>query len=154
MKTVAFRGGCLTGTNHSGVEAHGFLSYFFRAAFSGKKYIIYGYKGKQVRDQIHSKDVLAAFEAFYDNPSSGEVYNLGGGKANSISVLETIDKVESIIRRKIDYEIVDQNRNGDHICYYSDLSKFKDHYPDWKIFRNENCCISRRMSDGNESFGS
>jgi len=133
MKTVAFRGGCLTGQNHSGAELHGFLSYLFKAAQNGKKYTIYGYKGKQVRDQIHSVDVIRAFDEFYKNPTYGAVYNLGGGKGNSISILESIDKVEQLINKKINYDYTDENRIGDHICYYSDLSKFINDYPDWSI---------------------
>jgi len=136
MKTVAFRGGCLTGTSHSGAELHGFLSYFFKAAVSERRYIIYGYKGKQVRDQIHSKDVIAAFDEFYKNPKCGAVYNLGGGKRNSVSILECIDRVEQLLGKKIDYEYSDQNRLGDHICYYSDLTKLKADYPNWSIMHS------------------
>ena len=133
MKTGIFRGGCLTGPGHSGAELHGFLSYFFKAAANGKIYNIYGYKGKQVRDQIHSEDVITAFHEFYENPKSGEVYNLGGGKENSVSILECIDRVEQIMHKKINYVYYDQNRVGDHICYYSDLSKLRNDYPNWSI---------------------
>jgi CDP-paratose 2-epimerase len=136
MKTVAFRGGCLTGSQHSGAELHGFLSYFFKAAMNGRHYTIYGYKGKQVRDQIHSVDVINAFDEFYRNPRCGAVYNLGGGKANSVSILETIDRVEQLLGKKMNYEYSDQNRIGDHICYYSDLTKLKADYPNWSITRN------------------
>jgi len=135
MKTVAFRGGCLTGPNHSGAELHGFLSYFFKAAQNGKKYTIYGYKGKQVRDQIHSADVLRAMDEFYKNPKCGAVYNLGGGKENSISILECIDRVEQMLNKKNSYSYSEQNRSGDHICYYSDLTKFKTDFPNWSITR-------------------
>lgn len=131
MKTVSFRGGCLTGPAHSGAELHGFLSYFFKAAKDGRPYTIYGYKGKQVRDQIHSKDVIRAFDEFYKNPRCGAVYNLGGGKENSVSILECIERVEDLLGKKIDYEYSDQNRMGDHICYYSDLTKLKADYPGW-----------------------
>ena len=133
MKTVAFRGGCLTGKNHSGAELHGFLSYFFKAAMDGKQYTIFGYKGKQVRDQIHSVDVIRAFDEFYRKPKCGAVYNLGGGKENSISILETIDRVEQMLGKKISYEYSEHNRIGDHICYYSDLTKFKKDFPNWSI---------------------
>jgi CDP-paratose 2-epimerase len=133
MKTVSFRGGCLTGPMHSGAELHGFLSYLFKAALTGRRYTIYGYKGKQVRDQIHSVDVIQAFDEFYKNPKCGAVYNLGGGKENSVSILECIGKVEQLIGKKIEYEYSDQNRIGDHICYYSDLSKMKMHYPNWDV---------------------
>lgn len=133
MKTVAFRGGCLTGPGHSGAELHGFLSYFFKAALNGRRYTIYGYKGKQVRDQIHSVDVIKVFDEFYRNPKCGAVYNLGGGKDNSVSILESIDRVEQLLGKKIHYEYSDQNRIGDHICYYSDLSKLKTDFPSWSI---------------------
>ena len=131
MKTVALRGGCLTGPSHSGAELHGFLSYFFKAAKNGKQYTIYGYKGKQVRDQIHSVDVINIFEEIYKNPKCGAVYNLGGGKDNSVSILESIDRVEQLLGKKINYVYSDQNRIGDHICYYSDLTKLKSDYPCW-----------------------
>ncbi len=133
MKTGIFRGGCLTGPGHSSAELHGFLSYFFKAAANGKTYTIYGYKGKQVRDQIHSEDVINAFHEFYKNPKSGEVYNLGGGKENSVSILECIDRVEQLMHQKINHIYSDQNRVGDHICYYSDLSKLRNDYPNWSI---------------------
>lgn len=133
MKTVAFRGGCLTGKCHSGAELHGFLSYFFKAAQNGKKYTIYGYKGKQVRDQIHSSDVINAIDEFYKNPKCGAVYNLGGGKGNSVSILECIDKVEQLLNKKIEYDYTDVNRIGDHICYFSDLKKFRTDYPNWSL---------------------
>jgi len=133
MKTGIFRGGCLTGPAHSSAELHGFLSYFFKAAASNKRYTIYGYKGKQVRDQIHSFDVIMAFDAFYRNPKCGVVYNLGGGKENSISILECIATVQDILKRKIEYEYSDTNRIGDHICYYTDLTKLKNDFPNWSI---------------------
>lgn len=133
MKTVVFRGGCLTGANHSGAQLHGFLSYFFRVAQNGSVYTIYGYKGKQVRDQIHSVDVIKAIDEFYKNPKCGAVYNLGGGKENSVSILECIDRVEQLLHKKINHDYSDQNRIGDHICYYSDLTKLKTDYPNWSL---------------------
>lgn len=133
MKTVAFRGGCLTGPTHSGAELHGFLSYFFKAAKTGKLYTIYGYKGKQVRDQIHSADVVRAFDEFYKNPKCGAVYNLGGGKENSVSILECIDRVGQLLHKKINYVYSEQNRIGDHICYYSDLTKLKTDFSNWSL---------------------
>jgi CDP-paratose 2-epimerase len=136
MKTVCFRGGCLTGSQHSGAELHGFLSYFFKAALNNRTYKIYGYKGKQVRDQIHSVDVINAFDEFYRNPRCSAVYNLGGGKANSISILEIIDRVEQLLGKKLKFEYLNQNRVGDHTCYYSDLAKLKLDYPNWSITRN------------------
>jgi len=133
MPTVCFRGGCLTGPQHSGVELHGFLSYLVKVAVEGKTYKIFGYKGKQVRDQIHSEDVIAAMRAFIDAPRPGEVYNLGGGRESNASLLECIDMIEARIGRRIATEYLDQNRSGDHICYISDLTKFKSHYPKWRL---------------------
>jgi CDP-paratose 2-epimerase len=133
MKVGIFRGGCLTGPAHSGVELHGFLSYLVKVATSGGTYTVFGYKAKQVRDNIHSHDVVCAIEEFATNPRPGEVYNLGGGRENSISILEAIAKVEHLIGEKTNWTYVDQNRIGDHICYISDLSKLKSHYPKWNI---------------------
>jgi CDP-paratose 2-epimerase len=133
MKVGVFRGGCLTGPSHSGVELHGFLSYLVKVAVHGKPYTIYGYKGKQVRDNIHSYDVIQAFEAFARNPRPGEVYNLGGGRKNSVSMLEAIDMVEQASGNKIPCTYTDQNRIGDHICYISNLAKLMKHFPEWNI---------------------
>jgi CDP-paratose 2-epimerase len=136
LRTGIFRGGCLTGVNHSGAELHGFLSYFFKAATQRRKYTIYGYLGKQVRDQIHSHDVVRAFEAFIENPRPGEVYNLGGGKANSVSILESVDRVEQLLGLRMETVYSDEARRGDHIVYYSDLAKLRAHYPAWDISRS------------------
>ncbi|NES18728.1 MAG: NAD-dependent epimerase/dehydratase family protein [Symploca sp. SIO3E6] len=136
MKVGIFRGGCLTGPSHSGVELHGFLSYLVKVAITGRTYKVFGYKGKQVRDNIHSFDVIQSFEAFRHNPRSGEVYNLGGGRENSVSILEAFDIVEDLIGKKVNWSYVDQNRIGDHICYISDLGKLKNHFPEWKITRS------------------
>lgn len=133
MKTHCLRGGCLTGPNHSGVELHGFLSYLVKTQLSGKTYRIYGYKGKQVRDNIHSFDVARAIEEIYANPRCGEVYNMGGGRANSCSILEAFDMVEELTGKKMQYEYLDQPRVGDHICYISDLTGFQKHYPQWSV---------------------
>ena len=133
MKVGVFRGGCLTGPSHSGVELHGFLSYLVKVALSGGTYTVYGYKGKQVRDNIHSHDVVRAIEEFAANPRPGEVYNLGGGRENSISMLEAIAKIEQITGKKLNWKYADQNRIGDHICYISNLAKFRSHYPNWFI---------------------
>lgn len=133
MYTCCLRGGCLTGPNHSGVELHGFLSYLIKCNLEEKKYTIYGYKGKQVRDNIHSHDVACFIEAFLENPRSGEVYNLGGGKHNTCSILEAFALAESITGKKMNYAYSDKNREGDHICYYSNLEKMQAHYPGWKI---------------------
>ncbi len=133
MKTHCLRGGCLTGPNHSGVELHGFLSYLVKTQLSGKTYRIYGYKGKQVRDNIHSFDVARAIEEIYANPRCGEVYNMGGGRANSCSIFEAFDMVEELTGKKMQYEYLDQPRVGDHICYISDLTGFQKHYPKWSV---------------------
>ncbi len=133
MKTCCLRGGCLTGPNHSGVELHGFLSYMVKVNVNDGLYKVFGYKGKQVRDNIHSYDVARFVDEFIKNPRSGEVYNLGGGRENSCSILEAFSMVENITGKKMNYEYVDKNREGDHICYISDLSKMKEHYPDWDI---------------------
>jgi len=131
LKTGIFRGGCLTGPAHSGAELHGFLSYFVKCAISGRKYKIYGYKGKQVRDNIHSYDLVNAFYHFFKAPRCGEVYNIGGSRFANISILETIDLCQKISGKKFNYEYVDKNRIGDHIWWISDVSKFKSHYPSW-----------------------
>ena len=135
MKVGIFRGGCLTGPSHSGVELHGFLSYLVKVALNGGRYSVFGYKGKQVRDNIHSHDVVRAIEEFAANPRPGEVYNLGGGRANSISMLEAIERIEQMIGSKLDWHYVEEARKGDHICYISNLGKFKSHYPNWEITR-------------------
>jgi len=131
FKTAVFRGGCLTGPSHSGAELHGFLAYLIKCIASGKKYTIFGYKGKQVRDNIHSHDLVNAFYEFYKKPRSGEVYNIGGARNSNISMLEAIDKIEKLLGKKANYELSNENRIGDHIWYISDVSKFKKHYPDW-----------------------
>jgi CDP-paratose 2-epimerase len=136
MNVGIFRGGCLTGPSHSGVELHGFLSYLVKANLNGLKYSVFGYKGKQVRDNIHSHDVVSAIEAFASNPSPGEVYNMGGGRENSVSMLEAIEKIEQLTGKKLNWTYVDENRKGDHICYISDLRKFKSHYPNWQITKS------------------
>lgn len=136
MKTCCLRGGCLTGPNHSGVELHGFLSYLVKSNLEARTYKIYGYKGKQVRDNIHSYDVARFIEEFINNPRCGEVYNLGGGKNNTCSILEAFDLVAALSGKPMQYEYVDKNREGDHICYYSDLRKMQQHYPQWSITKS------------------
>jgi len=133
LKVGVFRGGCLTGRAHCGVELHGFLSYLVHVAVHGKPYTIFGYGGKQVRDQIDSTDVIAALEAFSRNPRPGEVYNLGGGRANSASVLECIDWIEKLSPYRLEVRLSDQNRVGDHICYISDCRKLERDYPEWRV---------------------
>lgn len=136
MKTCCLRGGCLTGPNHSGVELHGFLSYLIKCNLQGRTYRVYGYKGKQVRDNIHAYDVARFIRAFAENPRCGEVYNIGGGRANSCSILEAFDRVTEFTGRAMRWEYVEKHRDGDHICYISDLSKMRRHYPSWDISRS------------------
>jgi CDP-paratose 2-epimerase len=136
MPTCCLRGGCLTGPHHAGVELHGFLSYLVRCNVEGIEYRIFGYKGKQVRDNIHSEDVAAFMHAFWQNPRAGEVYNIGGGKPNTCSILEAFEIVESFTGKKQRYRYLDDARIGDHICYYSDLRKMKSHYPAWAVTRD------------------
>jgi CDP-paratose 2-epimerase len=133
MPTCCLRGGCLTGPNHSGVELHGFLSYLIKCNVEGREYKVYGYKGKQVRDNIHSEDVARFMFEFWKSPRVAEVYNLGGGKENACSILEAFQTAERITGLPMKWRYVDENRIGDHICYYSDLRKMKSHYPGWDI---------------------
>lgn len=133
MPTCCLRGGCLTGPNHAGVELHGFLSYLVRCNLEGREYRVLGYKGKQVRDNVHSLDVARFIHAFADAPRAGEVYNLGGGKSNSCSILEAFALVERASGQPQRHTYVDAPRTGDHICYYSDLRKMRDHYPRWDV---------------------
>ncbi len=132
LKTVCFRAGCITGPNHSGAKLHGFLSYLVKASLAKKKYSIIGYKGKQVRDNIHSFDLVNCFWEFYKKPRKGEVYNIGGGRYSNCSVIEALNLVEKISNIKIKKQILRVPRVGDHIWYISNLSKFKKHYPRWK----------------------
>ena len=136
MPTCVLRGGCLTGPNHAGVELHGFLSYLVKCNLEGREYKIFGYKGKQVRDNIHSLDVARFMAAFIAAPRVGEVYNLGGGKANSCSILEAFTIAEKFSGKKQVYSYLEDNRIGDHICYYSDLRKTRAHYPKWDITKS------------------
>jgi CDP-paratose 2-epimerase len=133
MKTVCFRGGCLTGPNHSGTQLHGFLAYLMKCAVVGTQYTIFGYKRKQVRDNIHSSDLIRAFHAFFRNPRSGEVYNIGGGLASNCSMLEAIALSEDVTGNEFNWKYVEENRRGDHIWWVSDLSRFREHYPEWNI---------------------
>jgi CDP-paratose 2-epimerase len=146
MNVGVFRGGCLTGPSHSGVELHGFLSYLVKVTLIGGKYSVFGYKGKQVRDNIHSHDVVRAIEEFAANPRPGEVYNMGGGRQNSISMLEAIDRIEHLTGRKLDWRYVDEARKGDHICYISNLAKFKKDYPKWQITRSLDAILEEMVS--------
>ena len=136
LPTCCLRGGCLTGPNHSGVELHGFLSYLTKCNMEGREYTVFGYKGKQVRDNIHSLDVARFMLEFAKAPRVAEVYNLGGGKQNACSILEAFEMVRDHSGQTMKWRYVDQNRSGDHICYYSDLRKMKAHYPAWDITRS------------------
>ena len=133
MKTACFRGGCLTGPGHSAAELHGYLAYLIKACREGRTYRIFGYQGKQVRDNIHAFDVCRALEAFQAQPRCGEVYNLGGGRGNSVSVLEAIARAEAVTGRKMAHTYVEQARAGDHLCYISNLAKLQTHFPGWGI---------------------
>jgi CDP-paratose 2-epimerase len=145
MPTCCLRGGCLTGPHHSGVELHGFLSYLVKCNLEGRPYTIFGYKGKQVRDNIHSADVAAFMEAFIAAPRVAEVYNIGGGKNNTCSILEAFALVESFTGKAMQYTYSDKAREGDHICYYSDLRKMKAHYPQWDITISLEACIRQMV---------
>ena len=136
MPTCCLRGGCLTGPAHSAVELHGFLGYLVKTNVTGGTYHVYGYEGKQVRDNIHSYDVARFAEAFIESPRSGEVYNIGGGRDNSCSILEAFDRTEALTGKAMSWEYVAKAREGDHICYISDLRKMKEHYPGWGITRS------------------
>ncbi|MCB0083237.1 MAG: NAD-dependent epimerase/dehydratase family protein, partial [Caldilineaceae bacterium] len=133
MATACFRGGCLTGPNHSGAQLHGFLAYLMKCTVTGDPYTIFGYKGKQVRDNIHSADLVRAFYAFFQSPRSGEVYNIGGGRFSNCSMLEAIELCERVAGRKLHWQYSEQNRTGDHMWWISDLAKFQAHYPEWQL---------------------
>ena len=136
LKTVCFRGGCITGPNHSGASLHGFLSYLVKSSLNKKEYSLIGYKGKQVRDNLHSNDLVKCFWEFYKKPKSGEVYNIGGGRYSNCSIIEALNLVEKLTNSKIKRKIIKSPRVGDHIWYISNTSKFKKHYPNWKQIYN------------------
>jgi len=133
MKTACFRGGCLTGPGHSGAELHGFLSYLMKCAVVGDPYTVFGYKGKQVRDNIHSADLIRAFDHFYREPRVGEVYNIGGGRFSNCSMVEAIELCEEISGNELDWKYSEENRSGDHIWWISDIERFRSHYPGWEL---------------------
>ena len=141
MPTCCLRGGCLTGPNHTGVELHGFLSYLVKCNLEGKEYTVFGYKGKQVRDNIHSFDVANFINHFISAPRIAQVYNIGGGKDNTCSIWEAFSIAESFSGKKMRYTYNNTNREGDHICYYSDLRKMKEHYPGWSITKSLHATI-------------
>jgi CDP-paratose 2-epimerase len=150
MPTCCLRAGCLTGPNHSGVELHGFLSYLVRCNLESIEYKIFGYKGKQVRDNLHSQDVASLMYEIYRRPRIGEVYNVGGGKANSCSILEAFQMVEQITGRKQRYTYLEQPRKGDHICYYTDLAKIRSDFPSW-VIRKPLSTILQEIADSWQS---
>jgi len=132
LKTVCFRGGCITGPNHSGASLHGFLSFLVRSSLEKRQYNLIGYKGKQVRDNLHSNDLVNCFWQFYKKPTYGEIYNIGGGRFSNCSIIEALNYVEDFTKIKIKKKNFKNSRVGDHIWYISDISKFKKHYPKWK----------------------
>lgn len=153
MKTVSFRGGCLTGPAHSGAELHGFLAYLVFCAVHKKPYTIFGYKGKQVRDNIHSHDLITAFWHFFLNPLPGEVYNIGGSRYSNISIIEAIEMIEEIGGYKLEYVLNENARKGDHIWYISDVRKFQSHYPDWKYTYDIKAILCEMIAAAEEKVG-
>ncbi len=149
LKTVSFRCGCLTGSAHSSSQLHGFLAYLVRCAAIGKKYTIFGYKGKQVRDNLHSFDLVNAFYHFYRKPRIGAIYNIGGSRYSNISILEAIKRITYITRKKLKYEYIGKPRIGDHIWYISDMTKFKSHYPAWNVAFTSDQIIEEIYKNGN-----
>jgi CDP-paratose 2-epimerase len=149
MRTACFRGGCLTGPNHSGTQFHGFLAYLMRCTVTGARYRVFGYKAKQVRDNIHSADLIQAFHCFFQRPRCGEIYNMGGSRFSNCSMLEAIDLCQEISGKALDWEYVEQNRKGDHIWYISDVSRFQSHFPEWRLQRNVET-ILKDIYEGNE----
>ena len=144
MYTATFRGGCLTGPSHQGAELHGFLAYLVKCAVSGKHYTIFGHKGKQVRDNIHSSDLINAFWHFYQKPRIGEVYNIGGSRHSNVSMIEAIQKIKEFSGYALNYSLSDDARIGDHIWYISNVNKFKSHYPDFQ-YQYDNDMILKEM---------
>jgi CDP-paratose 2-epimerase len=152
MRTACFRGGCLTGPNHSGAMLHGFLAYLARCAVTGREYTVFGYKAKQVRDNIHSADLLAAFHAFFEAPRVGEVYNMGGGRASHCSMLEAIAACERITDRPMNWTYDERHRVGDHIWYVSDLRRFQSHYPDWRVTYDVDQILTEIIAENGERW--
>ncbi len=148
IATACFRGGCLTGPNHAGTQLHGFLAYLVRCAATGTPYTVFGYGGKQVRDNIHSADLIRAFDCFFESPRAGEVYNIGGGRASNCSMLEAIGYCEQIAERPMRWTYSEENRTGDHVWWISDLGKFRSHYPQWEV-RYDVPSICREIYEAN-----
>jgi CDP-paratose 2-epimerase len=132
LKTTCFRGGCLTGPNHSGTQMHGFLAYLMKCTVTGKRYKVYGYRGKQVRDNIHSSDLIGCFNEVFKAPRNGEVYNIGGGRFSNASMREAIEQCEQIAGRRLNWDYLEENRGGDHVWWITDTTKFRQHYPGWR----------------------
>ena len=147
LKTVAFRAGCITGPNHSGAKLHGFLSYLVKVAMDKKRYYIFGYKGKQVRDNIHSFDVVSCFWEFFKKPRSGEIYNMGGGRKSNCSILEAFNIIQKLTNIRGKKMIKRENRVGDHIWYISNMKKFKKHYPNGNKLYNTEDIIDQLLSN-------
>lgn len=154
MRTAIFRGGCLTGPQHAGAELHGFLAYLMKCAATGREYRIFGYKGKQVRDNIHSHDLVSAFYHFFQSPRVAEVYNIGGSRFSNCSMLEAIELCEEITGRTMKTTYVESNRIGDHIWWISDVSKFQRHYPEWKLTRNIRDILTESFSHNQRAWRS
>jgi len=152
MKTACFRGGCLTGPNHSGTQLHGFLSYLMKCVMTGTPYTVFGYKGKQVRDNIHSQDLVNAFDHFYRAPRSGEVYNIGGGRFCNCSMIEAIALCEEIAGRKLDWSYAETNRVGDHIWWISDIGKFSEHFPRWRLQHDLRAILEQIFANNTERW--
>jgi len=152
MNTVCFRGGCLTGPNHSGTALHGFLAYLMKCTATGKPYTVFGYHGKQVRDNIHSADLISCFHHFFQNPRSAEVYNIGGGRFSNASMLEAIEICEQVAGKKLNHTYKEENRVGDHIWWISDTSKFAKHYPDWKQLYDVPAILKQIYDNNNERW--
>ena len=152
MNIGIFRGGCLTGPNHSGAQLHGFLSYLIKCCITGDQYTVFGYKGKQVRDNIHSWDLVNMFWHFYQNPRKGEVYNAGGSRHSNCSMQEALELAENLVGKKMNYNYSESNRIGDHIWYISDVSKFKAHFPNWDYKHNLNDIFEQIVNNAAKSF--
>jgi len=152
LKTVSFRGGCITGPNHNGVKLHGFLSYLVKRCLTEKKYSLIGFKGKQVRDNLHSSDLVNCFWEFFKKPRYGEVYNIGGGRYSNCSILEALEIVENKTQINVKKEFIKKNRIGDHIWYISDTKKFRKHYPNWKQKYNTKKIIEELIENINKLF--
>ena len=152
LRTACFRGGCLTGPGHAGTQLHGFLAYLMMCTVTGRPYTVFGYGGKQVRDNIHARDLIRAFQAFFEAPRVGEVYNIGGGRDSNCSMREAIDLCQSIAGRELDVTYSDEARTGDHMWYVSDLARFRSHYPGWSITYDVPAILREIAEQGSERW--